>query len=252
MSKYKKRVRNLFSSSWENFPISRSKIDLFFECPRCFYLDRKLGLGRPSMPGWTLNTAVDHLLKKEFDIYRERQERHPLMGEYDINAVPFMHEDLPVWRDDVYRFIGASVIDEHTGLKIQGIVDDLWVNPDNQLHIVDYKATSTNGIISLEDEYKSGYKRQMEIYQWIFRKMGFDVSSTGYFVFANGIKDRDLFDNKLEFDLSILTYVGNDSWVGEAIEAIKKVLESEDLPEPGEGCEYCEYRRLISQEEKSN
>jgi CRISPR/Cas system-associated exonuclease Cas4 (RecB family) len=249
MSKYKKRVRNLFTDSWENYPISRSKIDLFVECPRCFYLDRKLGLGRPSMPGWTLNTAVDQLLKKEFDIYRERQERHPLMVEYDIDAVPFQHENLPVWRDDVYHFVGASIIDEKTGLKIQGIVDDIWVNPDNQLHIVDYKATSTTQLISLDDEYKSGYKRQMEIYQWIFRKMGFDVSATGYFVFANGIKNRDLFDNKLEFDLSILTHVGDDSWVGQTIEEIKNVLDREELPEPGENCEYCEYRRLIGEVE---
>lgn len=91
MSKYKKRVRNLFTNSWENYPISRSKIELFIECPRCFYLDRKLGLARPSMPGWTLNSAVDQLLKSEFDIYRERQERHPLMVQYDISAVPFKH-----------------------------------------------------------------------------------------------------------------------------------------------------------------
>lgn len=250
MANYKKRVRNLYQQSSEYFPISRSKIDLFVECPRCFYLDRKLGLSRPSMPGWTLNTAVDRLLKKEFDIYRERQERHPLMVEYDIIAVPFRHEDLPIWRDDVWRFVGASIIDEPTGLKIQGIVDDIWVTPENQLHIVDYKATSTSGIISLDDAYKAGYKRQMEIYQWIFRKMGFDVSSTCYFVFANGIKDRDLFDNKLEFDLTILEHIGDDSWVGETIQEIKNVLDNDQLPEPGEDCEYCEYRRLISQEEK--
>ena len=74
---------------------------------------------------------------------------------------------------------------------------------DTQDHIVDYKATSTNRTISLEYDYKSGYKRQMEIYQWIFRKMGFDVSPTGFFVFANGIKDGDLFDNQLEFDFDL-------------------------------------------------
>lgn len=150
----------------------------------------------------------------------------------------------------MWRFVGASIIDEQTGLKIQGIVDDLWVNPENQIHIVDYKATSTSSAISLEDEYKAGYKRQMEIYQWIFRKMGFKVSDIGYFVFANGIKDRDFFDNKLEFDLSILTHIGDDSWVGPAIMDLKKVLDSDELPESGENCEYCEYRRLISQEEK--
>jgi hypothetical protein len=249
MAKYKKRGRNMYTPSNEHFSISRSKIDLFIECPRCFYLDRKLGLGRPSMPGWTLNSAVDRLLKKEFDIYREKQEKHPLMVEYGINALPMQHQDLPVWRDDVWHFVGASVIDEETGLQIQGIVDDVWITPNNEIHIVDYKSTSTSGTISLDDEYKSGYKRQMEIYQWIFRKMGFEVSPTGYFVYANGIKDRDLFDNKLEFDLTILPHIGDDSWVGPTIQAIKTILDSDELPEPGEDCEYCEYRRLIGEVE---
>ena len=89
----------------------------------------------------------------------------------------------------------------------------------------------------------------MEIYQWIFRKMGFEVSSTGYFVYANGIKDRDVFDNRLEFDLTILTHVGDDTWVGPAILEIKNLLDSDELPEPGEECEYCEYRRLIGEVE---
>jgi len=250
MSKYKKRVRNLYKNSSVNFSISRSKIDLFVECPRCFYLDRKLGLARPSMPGWSLNSAVDHLLKNEFDRYREKQERHPLMIEYDINAVPFKHEKLPIWRDDVYRYVGASVVDDQTGLKIQGIIDDIWVTPEDEILIVDYKATSTARTISLDDEYKSRYKRQMEIYQWIFRKLDFTVSSTGYFAYANGIKDKEAFNGRLEFDLMLLPYEGDDSWVGPTIKEIKEVLDSDELPDPGVGCEYCAYRRLISQEER--
>ena len=245
MVKYKKRVRNLYDESSKEFSVSRSKIDRFIDCPRCFYLDRKLGLDRPSMPGWSLNTAVDHLLKKEFDIYREKQEMHPLMIQFGVNAIPFQHKDLPTWRDDVHRYIGASVIDENTGLKVQGIVDDIWMAPAGELIIVDYKATSTASAISLEDEYKSGYKRQMEIYQWIFRKMGFPVSSLGYFVFANALKDKEGFHGKLEFDLSLIPYIGDDSWVGPVIIDIKRVLDDDNLPVSGEDCEFCEYRKLI-------
>ena len=36
----------------EPFKLSRSKIDLFLNCPRCFYYDRRLGVGRP--PGFPL------------------------------------------------------------------------------------------------------------------------------------------------------------------------------------------------------
>ena len=50
------------------FKISRSKFFNFLSCKRCFYLDRVKGLKEPSMPGWALNSAVDDLLKKEFDI----------------------------------------------------------------------------------------------------------------------------------------------------------------------------------------
>ena len=57
----------------------------FLDCKRCFYLDRVKGLQEPSMPGWSLNTTVDDLLKKEFDAYREKQETHPIFKEYNLN-----------------------------------------------------------------------------------------------------------------------------------------------------------------------
>jgi len=52
------------------FRISRSKIDSFLSCPKCFYLDRVLGIGQPPGFPFSLNSAVDKLLKKEFDIHR--------------------------------------------------------------------------------------------------------------------------------------------------------------------------------------
>jgi len=73
MNKYSQRENNRYDpQSKEPFYISRTAIEMFVECPRCFYLDKKLGLGRPSMPGWTLNSAVDKLLKSEFDILKKK------------------------------------------------------------------------------------------------------------------------------------------------------------------------------------
>jgi CRISPR/Cas system-associated exonuclease Cas4 (RecB family) len=226
----------------EPFKISRSKIDLFLECPRCFYLDARLGVKRPSMPAFSLNSAVDVLLKNEFDILRKKGERHELMKKYKIDAVPFDHPDLPLWRGEVNRFSGAKVLDKETNLVVDGLVDDIWINRNGELLIVDYKSTSTNKEISLDDEYKQGYKMQMEVYQWIFRKLGFKVSNQGYFVFANAVKDRDTFDGKLEFDMTIVDYVGDDSWVSRVLMGIKECLISNNIPSSGEHCEYCLYR----------
>lgn len=250
MNKYKQGGRNIYNPNLKApFRISRGKIDLFLECPRCFYLDRKLGLGRPSMPGWALNSAVDALLKNEFDLLRKKGQAHELMKKYKINAIPFSHPDLPIWRDDVYKYVGASVLHKPTNLEICGIIDDLWINKQEELIIVDYKSTSTSAAISLEDEYKQGYKKQMEVYQWIFRQMGFRVNKTGYFVYTNAGRNRPKFDARLEFELQIISHKGDVSWVEPTIFAMKKCLDSDSIPEPEPDCELCMYRKLIGAKE---
>lgn len=167
------------------------------------------------------------------------------MKKYGIDAVPFKHPELQTWRDDFYRYMGASVHHEPTNFLISGIIDDLWTDNKGNLIVVDYKATSTSKEISLEDKWKQGYKKQMEVYQWIFRKKGFEVSDTGYFIFANALRSRNKFDGKLEFALSILPYTGDDSWIEPALFKIKEVLMSEEIPSAGD-CSYCDYRNKAS------
>lgn len=221
--------------------LSRSKIDLFEQCPRCFYIDNKLGTARPPGFPFNLNSAVDHLLKKEFDIHRAGKTAHPLMKAYGVDAVPFEHEKMDVWREN---FKGIDYKHEATGFTISGAVDDVWVNPAGELIVVDYKSTSKDGeITTLDEEWHAGYKRQMEVYQWLLRRNGFKVSDTGYFVYANGIKDKKAFDGKLEFEVTLIAYTGNDEWVEKTILAIKKCLEANDIPEVGEHCDYCAYRK---------
>jgi CRISPR/Cas system-associated exonuclease Cas4 (RecB family) len=234
---YKKRNSN-WNYGGPKWRLSRSKIDLFTECPRCFYLDNKLGIRRPSIPSFNLNTAVDVLLKKEFDIYRAQKKPHPLMEKYNIDAIPYQHKDLDKWREN---FVGFSYLHEPTGLTISGAIDDVWVNPKGELYIVDYKSTSKDQEITLDDRWKEGYKRQMEIYQWLFRQSGFDVSETGYFVYANGRQDRDRFDAKLDFDITILPYEGKTEWVEPTVIKIQEVLDGDKIPESGENCEHCPY-----------
>ncbi len=246
MSKYynPQRKSNLFEkSSKESFRLSRSKIDLFLNCPRCFYLDRRLGVAQPPGFPFSLNSAVDKLLKKEFDILREIGEAHPLMKQFGINAIPLKHEKLNQWRDALSG--GITYLDKDTNLFITGGVDDVWINPENEFIIVDYKATSKEEEVSLDADWQIGYKRQMEIYQWLFKKNGYKVSNTGYFVYCNGKTDKEKFDAKLEFDIKILPYKGDDSWVGKAVKDVYECLKSDTLPKSGLDCDYCKYREAV-------
>ena len=235
-----RRVKNLFDpKSIQPFTVSRSGIDLFVQCQRCFYIDKRLGTARPPGFPFSLNSAVDTLLKKEFDAHRAKGSAHPLMKKYGIDAVPYAHDELNAWRDSLRR--GIQYLHPATNLLIRGGVDDVWVNGKGELHIVDYKATSKTQEVNLDAAWQDGYKRQMEIYQWLFRKNNFKVSSTGYFVYCNGMTDREAFDAKLEFDIKVIPYVGNDDWIEETIKNLHKCLLSETLPEKSVDCDYCAY-----------
>lgn len=192
------------------------------------------------MPAFTLNSAVDHLLKKEFDIHRAEKQAHPLMTRYGIDAIPFEHPEMEKWR---HNFTGIQYLHPETGFLIFGAVDDVWINKSGELHIVDYKATSKNEKPDLEGRWQQAYKRQMEIYQWLFQKNDFKVSEVGYFVYVNGRKDEKAFDGRLEFDVDIISYKGNNEWVAKTILQIAELLKQKKLPEASENCEHCAYRQ---------
>src|SRR5665213_692063 len=223
--------------------LSRSKIDLFLECARCFYIDNKLGTARPKGFPFNLNSAVDALLKKEFDMHRAEKSAHPLMKEYGIDVVPFNDPRMDEWRDALR---GGVTFKHASGLTITGGVDDIWQKPNGELVVVDYKATSKEGKIeALEEDWHRGYKRQLEIYQWLLRQNGFNVSDTAYWVYANADKDKKAFDGKLEFEITLVPYKGNADWVEGAIADIKECLDGASLPEAGDDCDYCKYREAV-------
>lgn len=234
------RTRNLYEpGSKKPYKISRSKLDLFISCTRCFYLDRRLGVGRPPGFPFSLNTAVDTLLKQEFDIHRANNTKHPLLEKYGVDARPAVHEQLDIWREN---FKGVEFLHEPTNLLITGAIDDLWKNSQQQYIVVDYKATSkAEPIIELNQDWHIAYKRQMEIYQWLLRKNGYEVSPTGYFVYCNGSTDKQAFDGRLEFDVTLIPYEGNPDWVEEAITDAHACLNGAIIPPPAPDCDYCAY-----------
>lgn len=247
MSQYYRphRSRYLFDpSSSKPFKLSRSRIDVFHSCPRCFYLDRRLGVDRPPGFPFSLNSAVDTLLKKEFDVYRADGKPHPLMTRYGIDAVPAAHEKLDTWREN---FKGVEYHHPATNLILTGAIDDLWIDSKGTYIVVDYKATSKEEeITALDQGWHISYKRQMEFYQWLLRHNGLSISSRGYFVYCNGIKDRDIFDSRLDFDITVIPHDGDDGWVEETVIAAHRCLCADAPPPAAAECDYCLYRAAVA------
>ena len=191
---------------------------------------------------FTLNTAVDNLCKNEFDYYREKQEPHPLFLENNIDAVPFKHEEMDKWRNN---FQGISYYDSDTDVHFYGAVDDVWVKPNGELILSDVKSTSKNNFDWEETwnkyEYPKGYRRQLEMYQWLFRKNGFKVSDTAYLVYFNGLKNEPMFNQTLKFELHLIKLDCNDSWVSKTIREAKNLMDQDIYPDGSFGCDTCRY-----------
>jgi RecB family exonuclease len=240
------RTRNLFKSgAAKPFNLSRSRIENFLNCPRCFYIDRKLGVEPPSGPPFNINIAVDHLLKKEFDAYRGRGEPHPYMIRAGIDAIPYSHPKLDEWREN---FKGVRHVHPASGFEVSGAIDDLWQERGTgKLIVADYKATAKDSDVSIDGAWQISYKRQMEFYQWLLRQNGFDVADTGYFVYCNGDRSQERFDGVVRFKVSIIPYAGKTDWVEPTLMAARACLDAASPPSATAGCEQCAYLNDIGE-----
>lgn len=243
-SYWKERSKPYAPGQAAPFKVSRSKIELFMQCPRCFWLDVRLKITRPNTPPFNINKAIDGLFKKEFDSYRSKKQSHPLMVEFGVDAIPYEHDSLDKWREN---FVGVVAVHEPTNLHIFGAVDDLWVDRKGNVIVVDYKATAKTKEVDIESDWQISYKRQMEIYQWLLRQNGLTVNDTGYFVYTNGRMDLDGFNNRIEFRTKVIPYTGDASWVEPTIKKMKKCMDGE-MPAVGKAamggdCDYCMYAK---------
>lgn len=233
-------ARKLFDpNSGKPFALSRSKVELYQDCPRCFYLDRRLGIARPAGFPFNLNSAVDALLKTEFDRYRAESRPHPLMTEAGLNAVPHPHPQLADWRNN---FRGVRTVHEKSNFELYGAIDDLWRDlGTNELIVADYKATSKANEVTIDADWQMSYKRQMEFYQWLLRRQGLAVAKRGWFVYANGRRDLPAFDHHLEFTIKMIPYDGDDGWVEGTLMRIRETLMAPQPPKASSDCEFCQY-----------
>ena len=229
----------------EDFKISRGKFSDFLTCPRCFYMDRVMGLDSPGTPGWTLNETTDLLLKKEFDACRETQAPHRLFLENGLeHLVPFLHPDMDKWRDSLRHGLMTRFLD--TNIILTGGVDDIWKNTKNgKLVVADYKSQANTKELEpnsyLSDPYKEGYKVQMDFYAYLLQQMGFEVEGTAYFLVCNADRTADGFYGEMKFQEVLIPYQWKSDWIHGKVTEMIELLNDNDAPDANPSCKNCAY-----------
>ena len=171
---WKKKV--YISDSAQPFRLNRTKIDLFFDCERCFVLDQKFGIKRPFGTPLVMNNKIVNTLKDELEICREKKQIHPQVLENNLNYIPNNFELLNDWKNP---FKGVKYTHKKTNFLLNGTIDDVWINKTTKKnYCLIIKSTSKKEQLSYEQIW-SGYWRQLSFYTYLLEKNSIEMSKTG-------------------------------------------------------------------------
>ena len=213
--------------------ISRANLQLFKECPRCFWLYKHKDIRRPQGYPYTLSIAIDQLLKAEFDHYRGQGTMHPVLADYEnIGGAKLFpdQEQLKKWRNN---FEGLKYYDEGFTATLFGSIDDMLEFPDGSLAVIDYKSSGAKEISIYED-----YQMQMDIYTYILEQIGRKTARKGYFVFYQ-VDKNDGFKGRLPFRGEVREVVADPSYVRDLFSKAVALARSNIAPKSHTECEYC-------------
>lgn len=214
----------------DKFQLSPNSLNLYLECPHCFWLDKKMGIKRPPPYPYALNSAVDTLLKEEFDEYRSRNEAHPLLVEHNIPAKLFANQNLlNQWRSN---FSGIRYYDSQLDATLFGAVDDVLEFEDGKLAPLDYKSTGSK-VANVYDRFQI----QMDIYTYLLEKNGFLTPRKGYLAFYIVDKDNGFID-RLPFKKELHTIDTNPDDVYDLFKEAVGVLRMVAPPPHSQDCKF--------------
>lgn len=215
--------------------LSRWQLELFSKCSRCFWLLKRHHIKQPEGYPLALNTAMDGLLKAEFDLYRAKGEPHPILVEHHINAKLFSDiKRLEVWRNN---FQGLRWTDPATGHTLFGAIDDILEFPDGSLAVLDYKSSGAR-----EATVYPSYQLQLDVYTFLLQQLGYPVAPKAFLAFFLAVKDEG-FNGRLPFRRALLSVTAQPDRVLPVFEQALGLIRSDHVPAPGAECDVCRWSR---------
>jgi len=147
---------------------------LLEDCPQCFWLQVVKGQGRPSGPFPSLPSGVDKLLKGHFDAYRAKGKLPPELASLDGGV----HLFTDLARLDPWRSNFKGIQYQQDGVLLKGAIDEL-LEKDGKFIVLDFK---TRGF-KLKEDTAHYYADQLNLYNLLFRKNGYETEDYSYLLF---------------------------------------------------------------------
>jgi RecB family exonuclease len=214
----------------KSIKLSPNSLNLFLECPHCFWLDKNLGIKRPQPYAYDLNSAVDTLFREEFDTYRSKKIPFPLLKDNNIKAHLFGNQKLlNQWRSNL---AGIRYFDEDLKATLFGAIDDVLEFDDGKIAPLDYKSTGSTAA-----KVYDRFQLQLDTYTYLMERNGFQTSRRGYLAFYVVDKNRGFID-RLPFRKEIVEIETNPADVYDIFKDGVNVLRQPTPPPHSRDCQF--------------
>ncbi len=216
------------------YKLSPSSLNLFLECPKCFYLQTVKNIKRPNTAFPSLPSGMDKILKEHFDRFRDKDSFPPELREKEcINGCSLFKdkEKLKLWRNNLK---GITYLDKESGVILHGAVDNILIK-GKKLIVLDYK---TRGF-PLKDDTHEHYRAQLDLYNFLLRKNGFETEDFSFLLFY--YPKEVLETGEVIFDTKLIEMKVNVKDGEKIFKRAVEVLLSDEIPKGLEDCEFCKY-----------
>lgn len=201
--------------------LSASSLNLFIECPRCFWLEQNKKLKRPRGPFPSIAIGLDSIVKKYFDNYRRTEQLPPLLGEkLKGRLIDFLPKSL--W----YNLPPLSA-------SLLGKLDECIVDEEGYYLALDHKTRSSS-----PSSIHGAFQLQLDIYTLLLLKNNFKTRNIGFLVYY--IPEEGLLHQGFPFKVEIKKITTNPERAEEIFRKAVGILR-QDLPQASENCEYCNW-----------
>lgn len=213
--------------------LSPSTLNLFLECPRCFWLDKVRNIKRPRGIFPTLPGGMDREIKLYFDSFRVQKKLPAELIGKDFEGVQLFHEQekLDRWRQ--WR-TGLEYKDKN-GSILSGALDDLLVK-DGKYVPFDYK---TKGSPTTEDDAIKYYQNQLDCYTLLLEENHLPAAGYGLLLYYS---PKSVSENgRVFFELQAIKVATDFERARKTFEQAVTLLRKSDEPTINSQCEYCNW-----------
>ncbi len=222
MAKFK---NDLFDSHKKSdlMRLSPSSLNLFLDCPRCFWLYVNKKIERPRIPVATITTGLDKVIKEHFNLYRPKNTLPPILkGEVPGKLISkFPNRG---W---------LEFIDSKENAKLGGYLDECLDLGNNFYAALDHKTRGSAPI-----KVHRSYQLQMDVYTFLLEENKFPTKRLAYIIYYLPSKVAE--NNNFLFEALVKEIKTDPLKAKEIFYQAIKVLKS---PAPGINnfCKFCNW-----------